>query len=341
MNNSNTVIPLKVSVNNKKKLLFTEAEISQSLKALCYRFKLYIPINNVGDEVKWEVLPGDDVIMEDEQGVLLIGQVDTVSSQINAVGGKLAVTGRCKLANFVDSSAPHVPGEYRNISLESLAEELVSPFGFKIKADDKASKPIDSIQINAGKTCFEVIERLARSAGVVPRSNGIDTLLLDQLKEEILPYQLEEGVNIIEGSGSVSVAQRYSTITVVGQAAGTSDKSGEDTTSIKGEAYDSEVNHSRRLVIVAEDESTPESLNTRAKWAVEARKARGTSLNLTVQGWRDEGGNLWELGQHVMVNAPTLAPKGKYRITGITRTLNDRGSQTRLEFTDSSGYSLS
>jgi prophage tail gpP-like protein len=72
---------------------------------------------------------------------------------------------------------------------------------------------------------------------------------------------------------------------------------------------------------------------TRADWEIRRRKGEGTKATITVNGWHQQDGSLWETNLMVPVEAPWLALNRELVISEVTYTYDERGERTQLALT--------
>jgi prophage tail gpP-like protein len=116
---------------------------------------------------------------------------------------------------------------------------------------------------------------------------------------------------------------------------GTTTKRGNPTTltQINGSAKDPQITRYRPLVIVAEAQSDDAMAQTRADWEMRRRKGEGTKATVTVNGFHQEDGTLWQPNMMVQVEAPWLAVDRELIISEVTYNYSEDGEKTTLSLT--------
>jgi prophage tail gpP-like protein len=104
-------------------------------------------------------------------------------------------------------------------------------------------------------------------------------------------------------------------------------------TQIKGKIEDPEISRYRPLVIVAEAQSDDGLAEKRADWEVRRRIGEGTKATVTINGFRQESGQLWETNLMAEVSAPWLGLDRDLIIGGVTYTYDEGGEKTQLSLT--------
>ena len=79
------------------------------------------------------------------------------------------------------------------------------------------------------------------------------------------------------------------------------------------EVIDADIRY-RPLVILAEDNATPDTMKKRVTWEHNVRYGRATRLTVSVQGWKADG-VLWQPNKRVKIESPTLGVDAELLIT--------------------------
>jgi prophage tail gpP-like protein len=116
---------------------------------------------------------------------------------------------------------------------------------------------------------------------------------------------------------------------------GTTPKRGNPTTltQVNGRATDPQITRYRPLVIVAEAQSDDGMAQTRADWEMRRRKGEGTKATVTVNGFRQQDGTLWQPNMMVQTDLPWLAVDRELLISEVTYSYDDGGEKTTLALT--------
>ena len=104
-------------------------------------------------------------------------------------------------------------------------------------------------------------------------------------------------------------------------------------TQIVGTARDPGITRYRPKVIVAEAQADDDNADHRADWELRRRIARAVRANVTVNGWRQENGELWATNLMVYVNVPWLGLDREMLIGEVGFSIDDSGEITTLDLT--------
>jgi prophage tail gpP-like protein len=188
--------------------------------------------------------------------------------------------------------------------------------------------------IQPSQTAFEVISQIAAYAAVLPVSDGMGGLVLTRatLGGSFAPIAL--GTNILSARGQFSAKDRFQTYTVL---ASTQRNSVEFTPTPSpyqlGIATDPQVSRYRPLVIVADFNGPEESWQRRATWEMAVRAGRAYREDITVKGWRDAKGSLWQPNGTTRVDDGWVGFGDTLVIAGVKFAISDKGALTTLSVT--------
>lgn len=132
-----------------------------------------------------------------------------------------------------------------------------------------------------------------------------------------------------------NIAQRYrAQMALLRSSAGASGATAPETlTQIVGQARDPGIIRYRPHLIVAEAQSDDASAAQRADWEMRRRLARAVRARVTIAGWRQDDGRLWQTNEMVWVDSPWLALDRELIIAEVGFTYDDGGALTELELT--------
>ena len=262
---------------------------------------------------------------------MLTGWVDAVRRSFTARERSVEVIGRDRTGELVDCSPLDAPPEFEGLALDGLAEDLAAPFGIEVAIAGDPGAVFPRFAIQPSETVFEALERAARLRGVLLTTNGLGQLVLENPASSRASGSLVEGVNLISGRGRFDRSERFRRYVVHGQRAG-SDLLFSDELRTQGEAFDDAVRKTRGLLVLAEAEADIATCQRRAEWEATVRRARGSSIELVVQGWEQAPGELWRPNQVVRVTSPTLRLDRDMLLTSARYERDPRsGTTTTLE----------
>jgi prophage tail gpP-like protein len=301
---------------------------------------------SLGLTERWPHNPRDWAIAPGEHCAVLIGDVPVISGYVDesnvsfdADKHDIQVTGRDRTGDLVDCSAPSAA--YSGISFVEIARRLVKPYKIEINDEVGIGGSIPKFSIQTGDTVFSTLEKLARQVGVLLVSDGLGGIKITRGgKSGQATDTLEVGQNVLAAEIKHSHAELYSSITVKGQASGASAseydlshaaaESSVERKEIGASRRMSGVDRHRPLVIVAETQADAARCRQRAEWEAGSREAKSKKISVTVQGWRQSDGQLWQINQTVQLVAPWLRADGRWLISELNYTLDETGTKTVL-----------
>jgi prophage tail gpP-like protein len=123
------------------------------------------------------------------------------------------------------------------------------------------------------------------------------------------------GRNIKSASSELTERGRYSAVKVRGQ---TTVGSGKQQLRAQTTARDSSVTRERPLVVIHEGETTLDRLQTRAEWQAKRGAGEASTATVTVFGWRDAEGRIWNRNWLVYVQDEWIAIDGMMIIKTVS-----------------------
>lgn len=211
---------------------------------------------------------------------------------------EMVISGRSKSQDLVDCSAVHDTNEFKDQDPQQVGAAL-DKFGVGVSTDEQLQKrPIT--RISPGETVFRCIEKMCREQGVFVVGQADGSVKLTKGGKQRHAGGLIEGKNIKIIEADHNWSGRHSDITVRGQRPV---GHGNDNLQVEGVANDGDVDRYRPVIVFHDADID----NDRAKKRAQTRRDReaGNSLkaNVTVQGFFDDGGTLWEPGNLVFVDS--------------------------------------
>lgn len=311
---------------------WTTVSVVRGIEQIAGRFELELTERWPGQETPRPIAVGEQCTVAVNGTVVITGYVDDVVPRIDADTNTLRVTGRDATGDLVDCSAALDPGEWTGASLDTIARDLLKPFGIPLTvATDIGGPWTHTFALQSpSETAFEALERAARMRGVLLVADGLGGLALTRAGTERVPLALEEGENVLAGEGFQSLRDRYSEYRVLGQAPGSDLAFGTTVAEISATETDAGVPRYRPLVILAEENASQADAAQRAVWEKNVRVGRAERVSLTVYGWTHPGG-VWQPNTLVQVLVPALKARGEFLIAQVelSQTSHD-GTLTRL-----------
>lgn len=303
-----------------------KAEITRSLKAVSGHFEINFYDRWKGQKKSWQLATGDECSVELEGKQLIKGIVDTFDGNISSESFSLNVAGRDLTGNLVDSGCLSHQKSFKGQSLKQMAEELASPFGIKISSlSTAANTPIKVFTFQYNETIWEVINRLAHYQGVLayPDSEGgiifadVGTNIIDSIDEK----------KTLNTNVKSDASQKFQQYIVVSHSGSPDHK----VTTQKAIAYDNSVKLPRSKIIILSKKTDAAGAQVRANWEMAMQVAKSFQANITLNGWKNSKGELWQINNLVTLNASSFNVKGNYLVEETKFILSpEKGMVTEL-----------
>lgn len=316
--------------------------VSESMESIANSFNIELFDRFAALKQKWPLRPGVPVKIIINKQDVLVGHIEKLNARYTDENRGFTISGRSKSGDLVDCM--HLgPKEYKSISLDALARELVKPFGIKVFLS-VVPGVIDKFAIKSGETVFEALDRAARLQGFFFISTRGGNIRLTKAATNELRFRantsLEQDVNILEATADYDDSQRFSDYIVKGQTAGLDDFFGESVAGPKGTAKDSAVPRYRPLEIIAEGKADAKICKTRAEWEASSRLAKAIRISARVQGWTQNDGSLWGANQLTRIKSRFLGVNREMLIVSVNRVDSaEGGKETSLVLVDPQSYS--
>lgn len=277
------------------------------------------------------VVPGQATFIKAGADLLLTGYVRDVRPAHDAGSRSLSVTICSRTVDATECSVEHPTGEVLNKDLAAIAKEFDN-LGIGIESDGGLpSEPRHKLHV--GETLFSTIERRSRGRGILIYDTPKGKLKLATKPEGTHRGGLYWGVNIEQASSELTERGRYSAVKVRGQAS-----EGADKQQLRAEATarDVGVSRSRPLILPHEGEATVDRLKKRADWGVKRGAGFAATASVTVTGWRDDGGMIWNRNWLVYVRDSWIGIEGMMVIKGVSLTQDseEQGTVAVLSLAD-------
>lgn len=263
--------------------------------------RLTRPAGKMPDTVKSgahvQVKVGDDTV--------LVGYVDNVRRRTSKTEKTLSISGRDYAAILRDCSAPIFTA--KQVTLADVVANIVKPLGIKnVRIDTARAQPTwDKISVDPGDTAWDALVHAAEGEGLWPWFEPDGTLVIggpDYNAPPVASLILREdgkGNNVEWFDEDDLIAERYSEVTVLGQAHGTRSATGKH--AIKVTVKDNGVSVYRPKVYVDHDAPNLAAAEARAKKIISDSALAAHTLKASVKGHRTSDGVLWKPGQRVHV----------------------------------------
>ena len=177
---------------------------------------------------------------------------------------------------------------WTDTTLFDMAKDLCAPFGINVLDATNETQKFKEIAVQSGETCFSIIERVARTLGVLPITIPDGDLVLTYSAEENQNpvADLVLGKNIKSLDETTDLKQRFSEYIVKGQAsAGGKPWAANKAVDLTATAVDKGITRYRPTVIMSEGKTDGAKIQSRANWEAQIRSGRSTVYTVEVRGW--------------------------------------------------------
>jgi prophage tail gpP-like protein len=333
--------------------IWTDVEITRSMDAASGTFSF----TSASDEYNFlPVKAGDPVSVVINNKTVISGFVDRVEVAYDAYNHVIRVSGRDKTSDVIDSKVDHEIEFQAPITLESVAEQVLSNIGassVKVVSEVGDIPPFvkgELLSASIGQTAFDFIESYARKRQILITTNGKGDLVLTRAKESSTALEFRNIVggnanNIKSAEVSYDHSRRYSDYKLYSQGnPGGDPYANESSTQLTDRTStfsDSEVRGSRKYSNLAESSSKEETLEERVRWEGEIRKAKSFSYKCTVVGFGpSKDGAPYSPNSMARVADDFAGVHRELLITDVTYNLSVReGSTTSLTLIPKEAYS--
>ena len=328
---------VSIKVNNEIFDGWQNVSVTKNLESIANRFS--INLFDKFDKLRrnWPLKPGVSVEININSQRVLTGRIEKLNVNFNNTNRNFNISGRSNAGDLVDSM--HVgAAEFKNITLDKLAEELVSPFGIKVFLS-VVPQTIATFSVKPGETVFEALDRAARLQGFFFVSTREGNIRLTKAARARALTSLEQDVNILSASAVYDDSQRHDQYIVKGQTIGLPDFFGADVSQPEGSARDAGVLRHRPFIMIAEGNVDSAQAKTRAEWEASNRLAKALKIDVVVQGWTQSEGTIWGINQLIPMKSKFLGLNRDLLISSVSHTDGTiEGKTTTLTLTDPQAF---
>jgi len=255
-----------------------------------------------GAATAWTFKAGTEIDILFNGALACRGYVDRYQPKLSEHNlAEITISGRSRSQDFIDSSAVHDTGQFKNKTPQEIGAEL-DKFGVGIATDQQLDK-VPVYRITPGETAFRCVEKLCREQGVFAVGQADGSILITKAGKKRHAGGIIEGENMKVGEADHNWSGRHSDVTVRGQKPY---GHGEDALQIEGIARDAEVGRYRPVIIVHDGDTDKNRAKKRASTRRDREAGNSLKAYVTVQGCHDAGGALWEPGALIFTQSPFL-----------------------------------
>ena len=302
----------------------------------------------VGDgKLPEAVQPGAAMLLKLDGETVLTGVVDEVNDGVADGKRTLELCGRDGAGQLLDCSAPIFTATQQ--SLADVVAKVVRALGVtKVRIDANESLLRERVSTEPGDNGWSALQRAAEANGLWPWFEPDGTLVVggpdysaEPVAELVMKMDGTAG-NVLALERRRSLAERYSEVTVLGQAhSGATTGSGRH--NVKAVVQDTGVTAYRPKILVDHEAQTEAIARARGRKVISDSRLKGFELRADVSGHRvgPAPAPLWKPGQRVRVLSEPHEIDGVFFLMARTLVLDrKRGQMTRLKFKEDGVWTL-
>ena len=317
LTSNNPVDEVTIVIDGQRIAGWEEVEVTLRLEAFPNSFEIAMSALPSAESIaiagaSCQVLIGDDLVIS--------GYIDRDVPGGSASGHTIRLIGRGKTCDLVDCSAEWESGQLINGDAFDIASKLADAYGIAVELGDgaEAGPKVPAVLLNYGETGAEIIQRVARNAGLLAYEDARGRLILGTLGATTTASGVVYGGNVQDWSVENSVDGMFSNYICCSEAMDAlQDLPGSD---FFDYALDPTVARHRTMYLVLETvaDDPQEFTRKKALWEAARRNGRGTAVRATVDSWRDGSGALWGPNMLVPVQLPGLRRAGPLLLSEVT-----------------------
>ncbi len=305
--------------------------VRASFKDAARSFQIEAAAEGGASRVRWTFKAGTPIDIFFDDALVCRGYVDRFQPKLAGHDkAEITISGRSKSQDFIDSSAVHDTGQFKNRTPQEIGAAL-DQFGVGIVTDELLKK-VPVYRITPGETAFRCVEKLCREQGVFVVGQADGSIMLTKGGKRRHAGMLAEGVSILEIEADHNWSGRHSDVIVRGQAPY---GHGADALQIEGIARDAEVGRYRPVIVLHDGDTDKDRAKKRA--ATRRDREAGNSLKAEVmaQGFADERGEIWNPGNLIFTQSDFADVRQDMAIETVLMTQDrERGSLSALSLVD-------
>lgn len=284
-----------------------------------------------GSATAWAFKAGTEIDILFSGTLACRGYVDRYQPKLGEHNvAEVTISGRSRSQDFIDSSAVHDTGQFKNKTPQEIAAAL-DHFGVGVSADVSLDK-VPVYRITPGETAFRCLEKLCREQGVFPVGQADGSILITKGGRTRHAGMIREGQNMKVGEADHNWSGRHSDVIVRGQRPY---GHGADALQVEGTARDAEVGRYRPVIIHHDGDTDKSRAKNRATTRRDREAGNSLKANVTVQGLHDDGGMLWKPGALIFLESQFLDIAQDMAIEAVTFSQDRKdGSLSVLSLVD-------
>jgi len=287
-----------------------------------------------------KVTPGDEFTMTLGGLTAIVGWVYETQRYYDANRHGLLIAGRSLAADSTKNAVMKPGGEFKNYSIKSIIDSVLQGAGFGVEYKGNAaaaSQPMkERVQVYPGESQFELIERILRMKGGIIGDNAQGNMVLHfpspitGALSGSITGELVEGQNILSARATVRDIQIATMGAAMTQKPGNDKEHGPMTNDLAWIVGNNWSGRGRMspIAFISEMATDLQTLKQRLAFEMAWRASEAILVEITVQGWKTQAGELWEPMNTALVNSPMLLLSEALIIKAVT-FLQDATGGTR------------
>lgn len=269
------------------------------------------------DQQPYRVMANGDLIQA--------GVVTGCEIMMEAKNHECRVTGKSRGRDTNRCSVVHQTHEWRNRSILDIARDIdISGIDY---SSDEQLEPVDVARPQVGDTHAHFLGRIANRQGLFLTSRRDGGVAITRHCKHRHAGGIVEGDNFYRGTAKWSSENRFNRVQVRGhRARGT----GRRNVRYQSQATDARGPRGSTRVVVPSTEMTQRDGQRLAEHMLATRYGDNVTFEVELQGFRDSGGALWEIGWLVWCEVPSLDLSMELAINECNFTQDEHGSITRM-----------
>ena len=348
---------ISLLINGYRYAGWQSMEIARGIDRCVSGFRAEVSERWGGNSKPWPIMPFDVVQVMIGNDLVLTGYVETYRPRFDAAFHGVRASGHSKTKQIVDCNLDIPSGQFSGFTVAAIAAAVAKIFSLGVVIQTPlADQVVINTNVERCETAFRFLERLGRMAGVLLTADSNGNLVLTTAASTKSTTTLTQGVNILAASADLDVSHRFSDYIVKGQAAigggsaaawggaggigaNGNAPAGMVETQMRAAAHDAAVPLYRPKVTIGETQLTLAQMQARAIWQRQFAYGQATKASVTVSGFRQNDGTLWQPNQivparipYLGIDADLLVVRVRYRLDGYN------GHVTELDLGPVEGY---
>lgn len=281
-------------------------------------------------EGELQIRPDMPATIKASGDLIITGFVRDVAPEHDESSHRVVVSVVSKAVDLVETSIDHPTGFVSQQNVGQIAKTFDTE-GVGVEIDEDF--PVEPARfINTGESWFDHMEPLARSHGafIYDTPEGKVRVAYKPRGRHDGSLSIGDGGNIIAAGAKLTGKRRFSDIIIRGQSS-----RGSSAAALQMEARvkDGSLGRNRKRIVVHESETTAGKLKRRAKREMKRSAGSSSEANITVSGWRDEKGRIFEPHFLIPVDDPRIYLQQDMAIKSVrlTQSTEAGGPGTRAE----------